>query len=99
MHAPHGGLAWRWFWGIDTWGVNVLVLHTVLPAIHIRTLFSIGVKKIVHTIWYSCPCYVTPAAMSNQFIKILLLNLSMGQHSWKTHGRGSSTRSTTYLSS
>ena len=51
-----GLLAWS-FWGIGMCCVNVLVLHTVFPLIRIQTFFSIGVKKILDTIWYSCPCY------------------------------------------
>ena len=82
------GLLGCTFWGIGTCCVNVLVLHIALPLIHIRTFLSIGIKKILHTIWYLCPCFETPEAMPNQFDKILLLNLSTGQHSWKTHGAG-----------
>ena len=88
MQAAHGGLAWGELLGIGTYCVNILVLHIVVPLIHIITFLSIGVKKILHTIWYLCPCNETPEAMPKQFGKILLFNLSMGQHSWKTHGRG-----------
>ena len=82
-----GLLGWG-SWGIGTYCVNVPVLHIALPLVHIKTLLSIGAKKILHTIWYSCPCNETPEAMPTQFGKILLFNLSTGQHSWKTHGRG-----------
>ena len=68
------------FSSIDTGCVNVQVLHTVLPVIRIKMLLSISVNKTLYTIWYSCPCIETPEAMSNESAKILLLNLSMGQH-------------------
>ena len=78
---PTAGLL-RWsFWGIGACVVNVLLLHIVLPLIHIITFLSIGVKKILHTIWYLCPCNETPKVMRKQFGKILLFNLSTGQHS------------------
>ena len=59
-----GLLGWT-LWGIGTCCVNDLVLHIALPLIHIRTSWSIGVQKILHTISYLCPCYETPKAMPN----------------------------------
>ena len=58
----------------------------MLPLIHVAMFLSIGVKKIFHTLWRSCPCYETPEDVPNLFGKILLLNLSTGQHSWNMHG-------------
>ena len=86
MHTA-GSLAWS-FWGIGTQCVNVVVVQIVLPLIHSTTFLSKGVKKMLHTIWYSCPCYESLEAMPNLFGNILLLNLSRRQHSRNTHGSG-----------
>ena len=82
-----GLLGWT-FGGIGTCCVNVVVLHIVVPLIPIKRVLSIRVKKILRTIGYLCPCYETPEAMPNLLHKILLLNLSTGQHSWNTQSRG-----------
>ena len=61
-------------------------MHIVLPLINVKTFLSIGVKKMLHTVSYLCPCYETLGAMPNLFGKVLLLNRGTRQHSRNTHG-------------
>ena len=68
VQVAHGGLAWMERWGNATYCVHFLVLHIVLPLIHIRTFLSIGLKKILHTIWYSRLCNETPEAMPKKLV-------------------------------
>ena len=82
-----GLLGWS-FWGIGTNWVNTVVRQIALPLIQIKMFLSMGGKKILRTIWYSCLCNETLEAMPKQFGKILLFGLSKGHHSWKMHARG-----------